>query len=240
MSVIYYSGDIHGNPQGVVRFSRKMKLSETDIVVLLGDVGANYYRDGRDLAVKRALDSVGATVLCIHGNHEIRPARIPSYQRKSWNGGSVWYEERFPNLLFAEDGEVYLLEGLSHIAIGGAYSVDKMYRLERGYGWWPDEQPSQKVKEKVEQMLGQRDWKIDVVLSHTCPYQYEPREAFLPMIDQNLVDCSTEAWLENVEARLEYGHWFCGHWHIDKHVDKMHFLFHDFESSMQFKGSDRE
>ena len=60
------------------------------------------------------------------------------------------------------------------------------------------------------------------------------------MIDQNLVDCSTEVWLENVEARLEYGHWFCGHWHIDKHVDKMHFLFHDFESSMQFKGSDRE
>ena len=25
--------------------------------------------------------------------------------------------------------------------------------------------------------------------------------------------------------------WFCGHWHTNKRIDKMHFLFHQFESS---------
>ena len=42
--------------------------------------------------------------------------------------------------------------------IGGAYSIDKHYRLAMGYGWWPDEQPSPQVKEKVERVLEERNW----------------------------------------------------------------------------------
>ena len=76
-------------------------------------------------------------------------------------------------------------------------------------------------------------WQVDTVLSHTCPYQYEPREAFLPMIDQSTVDDSTEKWLEEIEQKLRYDHWFCGHWHIDKRIDRMHFLFHSVEAAPQ-------
>ena len=172
-------------------------------------------------------------MLCIHGNHEIRPASIPSYRTKQWNGGTVWVEEAFPRLLFAMDGEIFDLEGLRHLVIGGAYSVDKFYRLARGYGWWPDEQPSQEIKDKVIQTLDACGWQVDTVLSHTCPYPYEPREAFLPMIDQSTVDDSTEKWLEEIERKLKYDHWFCGHWHIDKHIDRMHFLFHSVEAAPQ-------
>ena len=97
---------------------------------------------------------------------------------------------------------------------------------------WP-EQPSQKIKDKVVQTLDTCGWQVDTVLSHTCPYPYEPREAFLPMIDQSTVDDSTEKWLEEIERKLKYGHWFCGHWHIDKHIDRMHFLFHSVEAAPQ-------
>ena len=135
-------------------------------------------------------------------------------------------EETYPRLLFAADGEIFHLEGLCHLVIGGAYSVDKFYRLDRGYGWWPDEQPSQEIKEKVIRTLDACGWQVDTVLSHTCPYRYEPREAFLPMIDQSTVDASTEEWLEEIERKLQYNHWFCGHWHINKRIDRMHFLFH--------------
>lgn len=71
---------------------------------------------------------------------------------------------------------------------------------------------------------------IDVILSHTCPYQYVPREALLPMIDQDSVDNSTERWLDTVEEMVDYKAWFCGHWHINKRIDKMHFLFGDVEA----------
>ncbi len=116
-----------------------------------------------------------------------------------------------PAYFFAADGEVFDLEGIKHLTIGGAYSVDKQYRLERGYSWWADEQPSEKIKAKVAQTLDQVDWKVDVVLSHTCPFRYEPREAFLPFIDQSTVDDSTEKWLDTIEEKLAYQYWFCGH-----------------------------
>ena len=231
--MIYYTGDIHGSLFEVTSFCRRVNPTSSDILVILGDVGANYYCSKRDYAFKEALHHLKPTIFCIHGNHEIRPATIPTYLIKEWNGGTVWYEEEYPKLLFAKDGDIFDLEGLRHLVIGGAYSVDKHYRLSHGYGWWADEQPSAEIKTDVERQL--KNNKIDIVLSHTCPAKYIPTEAFLPMIDQSTVDNSTERWLDTIEEQLDYRAWFCGHWHINKRIDRMHFLFHNFETSTQFK-----
>ena len=227
--MIYYTGDIHGSASEVTAFCNRFELTNDDIVVILGDVGANYYGDSRDRKLKKALKALPPTFFCIHGNHEMRPATIPTYTTKEWNNGVVWYEDEYPNLLFAKDGEIFTLDGKSHLVLGGAYSVDKFYRLIHNYGWWPDEQPSDEIKEDCWRKLEEWGFVVDTVLSHTCPYKYIPREAFLPMIDQDSVDDSTEKWLDTIESRLYYEHWYCGHWHINKRIDKIHFLFHDFE-----------
>jgi hypothetical protein len=73
-----------------------------------------------------------------------------------------------------------------------------------GYGWWPDEQPSNSVKSYVEQNLKKVGNTVDAVFSHTCPYKYIPRESFLPSIDQSTVDNSTEKWLDTIENRIKY------------------------------------
>ena len=109
--------------------------------------------------------------------------------------------------------------------IGGAYSVDKFYRLRHNYPWWSDEQPSEEIKAYVEQQI--KNNPVDIVFSHTCPHRYEPVEAFLSNIDQRTIDKSTELWLDKVEALLSYKRWYCGHWHINKLIDKIYFLFHD-------------
>lgn len=70
---------------------------------------------------------------------------------------------------------------------------------------------------------------VDVVFSHTCPYKYVPTECFLPGIDQSTVDNSTEHWLDSIEEMLDYKAWYLGHWHINKRIDKFHFLMHDVE-----------
>ena len=118
--------------------------------------------------------------------------------------------------------------GHSCLVIGGAYSIDKHYRLAMGYGWWPDEQPSPQVKKKVERVLEERDWQVDVVFSHTCPLKYEPVEVFLPGVDQSTVDKSTEEWLDAIESNLHYERWYCGHYHTEKQVDKLRFMFEDY------------
>jgi len=230
--MIYYTGDIHRSMTEIFYFCNRTRPTHNDIIILLGDVGVNYFGNKYDLELKRTLSKLKPTLLCIHGNHEMRPEQILSYRVKKWNGGLVWAEPDFPNLLFAKDGEIYNIEGLHHLVIGGAYSVDKAYRLSRGLHWWPDEQPSAETKAYVEQQIATQS--IDIVLSHTCPFKYQPVEAFLTLVDQNTVDTSTEHWLDRIEDRLKYKAWFCGHWHINKRIDKMHFLFHNFESSAQF------
>ena len=226
--MVYLTGDIHGDPERVVQFCLSMKPRRTDTIILLGDVAANYTGGHRDECVKQTLEKLKINILCIHGNHEMRPSAIESYKLKEWCGGMVWHEEAYPHLLFAKDGEIYTIEGKSYLTIGGAYSVDKSYRIERNYGWWADEQPSEEIKRYVESQIDKVK-RVDYVLSHTCPFKYEPREAFLNCIDQSTVDDSTERWLDMIEEKLEYKLWFCGHWHIDKRKDKMHFLFKSFE-----------
>ncbi len=157
--MVYFTGDIHGLPFYVKRFSIKHKLARDDTIVLLGDVGANYYQNGSDECVKATLSSIKPTVLCIHGNHEMRPWNVDGYHLMEWNGGLVYVQDKYPSLLFAKDGEIYTIDGLKYIAIGGAYSVDKFYRLRNGHKWFDDEQPSQEIKDYVEKKLNKlRDW----------------------------------------------------------------------------------
>lgn len=67
-----------------------------------------------------------------------------------------------------------------------------------------------------------------MVLSHTCPEKYIPFDALIPGTDQRTVDRSTEKWLDSIENKLSYTKWLCGHWHIDRAVDKVRFLMEDF------------
>ena len=76
--------------------------------------------------------------------------------------------------------------------------------------------------------LEERNWQVDVVFSHTCPLKYEPVEVFLPGIDQSTVDKSTEEWLDTIESKLHYERWYCGHYHTEKQVDKLRFMFEDY------------
>lgn len=234
--MVYITGDIHGNPECIIYQAQRLGLTKDDILVLLGDVGANYYLNRRDDKLKAALDTyIEATILCIHGNHEERPWNVEGYVLETWNGGLVYKQPQYPKLLFACDGEVFKLAGFDCLVLGGAYSVDKHYRLAAGYAWFPEEQPSAEIKEIVAEQLDSINYKVDVVFSHTCPFKYEPIEMFLSGIDQSKVDDSTERWLDVIEDKLDYKAWFCGHWHTNKHHDKMHFLFEAWESLEDLK-----
>ena len=229
--MIYITGDIHGETLRIANMIEHCQITTDDTIVILGDVGMNYYGNKHgDRRRKKKLNSHGIKILCIHGNHEMRPETLITYREKQWNGGIVYVEEEFPNLLFSKDGEVYDLEGCKAIAIGGAYSVDKWYRLQCDLRWFPDEQPSDKIKARVEKKFDELGWQVDAVLTHTCPQRYTPVEAFMSCVDQSTVDKSTKLWLDTIEERLDYKAWYCGHWHINKRIDKIHFLFEGIES----------
>lgn len=114
---VYITGDTHRDFDRIFSFCEEYGTTEEDILVILGDAGINYYCDYRDRELKSELTKLPITLLCVHGNHEERPFEL-GYDEMEWHGGIVYYEESFPNLLFAKDGEIYELEGKKAIALG--------------------------------------------------------------------------------------------------------------------------
>ena len=225
--MFYLIGDTHRDFRRTAAFCDTVESTADDALIILGDAGINYYGGEKDRELKRQLVELPITLFCVHGNHERRPETL-GYAETVWSGGIVYQESEYPNLLFAKDGEVYDFDGKKCIVIGGAYSVDKPLRLSEGWGWWPDEQPSPDIKKDVETRLDADGWHVDIVLSHTCPLKYEPREMFMSGVRQVSVDKSTEQWLDAIEDRLDYSRWYYGHYHTDKTIDKLRFMFNDF------------
>lgn len=227
--MIYVTGDTHGKMSRIKLFCEKNKTSKDDILIILGDSGINYYQNERDKSIKKYLSALPITLFCIHGNHDERPQNIKTYINKEFLNAKVMYEKEFPNILFGIDGEIYNMDNKNVLVIGGAYSVDKQYRIIFGEKWFKDEQPSDEIKSKVENVILNSN--IDIVLSHTCPYKYMPVEWFISGIDQGDVDNSTEKWLDTIYEKVDNNlkKWYCGHFHGMKEIDKMMFIFENYK-----------
>ena len=227
MGKFYITGDTHGNFNRIDYFCQRFETSKEDILCILGDAGINYYLNKKDYMLKQVLQDMPITFFCIHGNHEERPFNISTYITNKSNGGIVYYEEEFPNILFAKDGEIYNINGKSILVIGGAYSVDKEYRLLKGWSWFKDEQPNKEIVKYIEkQITKQRHF--DIVLTHTCPIKTEPRHMFLPFIDQSKVDKTTELLLQRIADWITFDNWYFGHFHGHWDNGKYHMLFEDY------------
>lgn len=225
--MIYVTGDTHGSYSRIRKFCHKQNSSKEDIMIVLGDTMMNYFQDERDIKMKEKAAKIPVTFLLIHGNHDRRPGRQPGYRQADWMGGKVWVQEQYPDILFAGDGEIYHINNRRILTVGGAYSVDKEYRIAHGYHWFADEQPSAETKQLTERVLAEYQYEVDTILTHTCPLKYLPAEALFDTVDQASVDQSTEQWLDTIEQMVVYKNWYCGHFHIDKTVDKMNFLYHN-------------
>lgn len=235
--MVYVTGDCHGNFEKIFKFCLIHHTTIDDILIITGDVGVNFYNDIRDYFKRRDLVTLPLTILCIQGNHEMRPIHMNDfdpftlqkldkkmYRLVPWHGGKVYRSAWMPNVLFARDGDVYELLGKSILVCGGAYSPDKPYRLAKGWPWFADEQPDTRIKHRVEAAIKDRNKKIDVVITHTIPLKYL-NELHLDPIEG--IDQSTEMWLDSIEESLNYSVWYAGHFHIDKTMEKLRIMMDD-------------
>lgn len=221
----YITGDCHGNFDKIKLFCDIYKPRTDDVLIVLGDFGINFWLDRRDIEKKEELAKLPLTIFAIHGNHEARPFELDGYKEKEWMGGIVYEEDTYPKIKFAKDGEMYILNDKKCIVIGGAYSIDKDYRLMAGLPWYESEQPTTAIKQYVEIQLKKMNWKVDYVFSHTCPIAYEPTDLFLDYIDSNKVDKSTEEWLSAIERKLIYEKWYFGHFHDNREYNQGELLY---------------
>lgn len=239
MPHVFISGDRHGDYRDVEQFCLKWNTSKDDLLIILGDNGVNYWGPHRDKKLKNYLSALPITFFMIKGNHDQRPS-LKSYHIAPEDAhplvkGSMLVEDEWPSLLFAPMyGRMEFFTSVgwqSAFILGGAYSADKWYRLEMQalgyscYRWFSDEQMTSWEMKEAFSMA--QDCECDFILSHTCPFKYIPRDMFLSQIDQSTVDDTMEHWMDGFEESVPYEKWYCGHWHTDRSVDRMRFMYHD-------------
>lgn len=226
MNKIYICGDIHGSYLPVWNFNKHLNLDSTDTIIFLGDFGGNYYFGKKDKLFKQKLMDIGAQYFVIRGNHEERPSLCMERHPAEWHiedfwCGKVYVEDKFPNIKYAlDEPSTYLIQCgnkfILTLVLPGAYSVDKYYRLEHGWSWFPMEQCNEKERKAGTTLARSWDKPWDLILSHTCPIIYEPTDLFLPFVDQSAVDKTTERWLGEIEYQVNYKLWCWGHYHANR------------------------
>lgn len=230
------TGDTHGRVEERLRQIAAaypdLKPTETGVIIL-GDVGLNYYLNDKEKKVKRDLHRIGFQLYCLRGNHEERPDNLINMVRTydSNVGGEILVEQGYPLIKYFLDGGEYIIDGYSVLTIGGAYSVDKNYRLERAKllgdsftGWFPDEQLTPGERRGILEAIKGKEFHY--VFTHTCPLELEPTDLFLPMIDQSTVDNSMEKWLTKVRKAVKYDVWLWGHFHDDRKIGYKHYMLY--------------
>lgn len=219
MNKIYFMGDLHGDYTPVYDFLLETDVNKTDTIVFLGDFCGNYYCDKRDNYFKQQINNIGCNIFVIRGNHEQRPCILKDKNPEKWHlekyfNNLVYVEELFPNIKYAEDTPAtYNLNGYSTLVLPGAYSIDKEFRLANHWNWFPYEQMTKTEQDIAKQLCQVHNYHFDIILSHTCPADWEPTDLFLPFTDQNKVDKTTENFLNEIAHKVNFDLWLWGHYH---------------------------
>lgn len=210
----YVSGDTHGN------FSRfkQLKNKGNIAVITLGDNAVNWNLNEEDRDFKKYLQKKfpNITWYFLRGNHDARPTILSDLDEKfdPEISGDVYFQPDFPHINYLKDGGEYTIDGHTVLTIGGAYSVDKWYRLEMGYRWFKDEQLTQEEMDNILKQVSGKSY--DCIMTHTCPYSWMPTDLFLPGLDQLSVDKTMEEWLDIVKEETTWCMWLFGHYHADR------------------------
>lgn len=220
-------GDIHGESGPIEYFyNQNRDRLELDAcknsIILLGDVGCNFAITGnRDANFKKNLSRFPFTYILLRGNHEARVTDVVDKYPDKWTtkqkyNGTVYTETEFPSIEYLDDKPAsYMFDGYRTLSIPGAYSIDKWVRLYNHWTWYENEQLT---KEEMDygRMLIEKEKTFDLVISHTCPIAYEPRDLFHTIVAQSQIDKTMEMYLGEIEATLNYRRWAWGHFHADR------------------------
>lgn len=224
-------GDTHGDFTWMTNGCLDTYKSSETAIIILGDAGFNFHLNKSEQRHKKEINDRGYKFYCVRGNHEERPQNIPNMNRVYDDEvkGYVYMEEEYPNIRYFLDYGRYAIDKYICLIIGGAYSVDKNWRLSRvglteetndpkKSGWFAEEQLTANEMTDCSLWLDTLpDSTFDFVFSHTCPKKYQPVDKFLSFIDQSTVDTSMETWMEAISKKIEVNYaWLWGHFHTDR------------------------
>lgn len=222
MSRLLFIGDTHGsieiNKLSFKNFPESHNLTKNDYIIICGDFGCIWCGDNCDNYWLDWLEDKPFTTLFVDGNHE-NFNLIEQYPISVWNGGQVHNIRSSVKHLMR--GQIFTLNNQTFFTMGGATSVDKIYRKE-GKSWWPQEIPSYQEMERGVANLKEHHNKVDYIITHCLP------SSILDKVDKWCPQHDTlNNYLEKmIVQEIDFKKWFCGHYHIDRTIDDKYYILY--------------
>lgn len=223
---ILFAGDSHGDLGYLGWVLHQADQFEVDHIVQLGDFGYWEHREHGVEFLDRlndGLEAGGYNFFWLDGNHENHTLLRSRYQPD----GPTHIRS---NIIYLPRGTRWEWDGVSFLAIGGAYSMDKDWRIEqyrkkarystsklsaaKWEQWWPEETITD---DEVE--LAIAGGAVDVVLAHDAPLtpdlalEFAKKGINFWKNDPNTT--ANRAQLQRVFDATNPSHWFHGHYHVD-------------------------
>lgn len=213
MGKIGLIGDSHGNDFFLRRAMELISGTGGTKAVQLGDFGVgDWGQPGRG---ERFLDHVadivedeGIPLYFIDGNHEDFDSIDGWFDIHEPNDDG--HLEIRPNLFYIPRGSFWTWYNKNWFAMGGAYSIDKEYRIE-GISWWARETPTMAEMEKgVENVAGRP---VDVMIAHDAMAETPWDRPLIPIQASLQVRQDLSVLVREVQPKTYFhGHY---HWNID-------------------------
>lgn len=176
-SRILLAGDVHGNCSFVISLLDQARSQGCNRIVQLGDWGAwEHVPDGLKFVrdVERHAAKRGITIWWLDGNHDNLAETLRRHPDRDDEGFHIVS----PHVRYIPRGHRWTWHGMRFAAYGGAYSVDKQWRLDLekqrrapGTVWFPGEEMTD---EEADQLLVADPATVDVLLTHDKPRDSRP------------------------------------------------------------------
>lgn len=201
------AGDWHGNLPWATSVVERMSI-EVDVLFQVGDFGiwpgerGMYYLD----RLNEAAHANSLTIFALRGNHDSdyweHVLGSDHYPRDTVTGGR-YVRSNIVLLPRVTDFWMGSGEGRRHFFVaGGAYSIDKSWRVP-GESWWPEEELTDAEVDAIE------DQKVDILLTHDC----SNRTPFNGNLKPDLDSVAHRQRIDKVLAKTSPEMHFHGHMH---------------------------
>lgn len=207
MNKIYLVGDTHGTALNINKVFEKHTV-KNDVIVQLGDFGFIWNQDWKHkiTGLQMVFEKFDSTLAFIDGNHENFEI-LNSFPVETWKGGKV--HRISPNIIHLMRGQVFEIFGKTFFTMGGASSIDYIYRQNR-ISWWEEENITFQDMEEASKNLAAVKDTVDYVLTHTCAMMEKQRLGL-----KNMFDSHNENQLQHIRDIITFKQWYFGHYHMD-------------------------
>lgn len=214
---ILLAGDTHANRSHFLYLFKVAQSHHCDIIFQLGDFGY-FPHDAHGIEflaeVSYRAGQLNIPVYWLDGNHD----DFSELFANDWEMDHEGFWKIMPNMLYSPRGHVWTWDGIRFISLGGAYSIDKDWRLyeEAKLGrdqvlWWPQELITEADLHHASNNLAGEP--VDVFLCHDKPANLRMPD-FVSMLNRTWVESeNNQAALMSAVEEARPSLLFHGHYH---------------------------